>query len=466
MRNKLIFLFTFLFFAFLTAFSLHIPFFWDGIFFSESAVHFFENGSDNFITPIQVDTGGFPLYPIYLSVVWKVLGKTLLVSHLAMFPFLIGIAYEYYKLAKRFLKESMLPFAMVLLVVEPTFITQSILMGYDILMVYFFLVALNSLLRKNQLLYSLALTLLCLSSMRGIMLGISLFIMDIILNSVFEKKINVKIFSYVSALVAVLFWAFYHHQKTGWFFFSPERENNHEALVSASMMFRQFIFIVWKISDLGRIVLWIVFIFGGYYFYKKQKENEFKKIIIIVFIPLITLICFMVPLSNPIGHKYFIITFLGLNIAVCYLLQQVKTKKLQIGFLLFFCVMMVSGNLWIYPQRYGNAWDSSLKILPYFELQKKMDDYIRNEKISEKEIGTQFPLIADNRYTYLENTSYKYSDWQKDSSINFKYMLLSNVINTDSPEQFKKIKAEWKLIKELKSGQLSISLYENPHFNL
>src|SRR5688572_27519765 len=144
MRNKYL-LFTFLFFILLTVFSLNIPFFWDGTFFSETALSFYR-GFRGLIPPSNTDTGGFPLYPLYHAVAWKLFGKSLIVSHLIMLPLILGAVYEYYKLAKRFLNEKMLPWAMLLLICEPVFTTQSILMGYDVMIAWFFLMALNALL--------------------------------------------------------------------------------------------------------------------------------------------------------------------------------------------------------------------------------------------------------------------------------------------------------------------------------
>src|SRR5687768_9297401 len=89
----------------LTILSLRIPFFWDSAFFSAASVHFYEFGFSGFIAPEEFDTGGFPLYSTYMTSVWKLFGKSLIVSHFAIFPFLIGLLWEFYKLCKRYLNE-------------------------------------------------------------------------------------------------------------------------------------------------------------------------------------------------------------------------------------------------------------------------------------------------------------------------------------------------------------------------
>ncbi len=461
MQNKLIVSITFLFFILLTIFSLQIPFFWDGTFFSESAVQFFENGYNNCIVPKQVDTGGFPLYSIYLSIVWKIFSKSLLVSHLALLPFLLGITFEYYKLAKRFLNQKTVLFAMIFLLAEPTLITQSILMGYDLIMIYFFLLSLNFVLSKKYNMYSLALTLLCLSSVRGCILGVSLLSIDVIINHSLFKKIKINFFSYLFPSLIIIIWTIYHYQKTGWFFISPERENTHESMVSIGMMFRQFLFISWKITDFGRIVLWVLLISGIIYFYKKQMATELKTLLRIVFIPLITLSIFMIPLSNPIGHKYFIVVFLCLNIGGCYLIQQMQNKILRNGAFSICCLVLFTGSFWLYPERLGNGWDSSLKVLPYFHLKDEMDEFIKNKKIDTKQIGTQYPLIADKKYSHLSDTSYFYPNVWIGPISDYHYFLFTNVINSDISNQVEEVKTNWKLIKSLKSGEVYINLYKH-----
>ena len=202
--NTKILLPVFIFLLLLTIFSINIPFFWDGTFFSGLSLYFYDNGFNGFIAPQGNDTGGFPLFSAYLTFMWKCFGKTLLVSHIAMLPFLIGIAYEYFKLAKRFVSKATIIFSMCLLLIEPVFITQSILMGYDIAIAYFFLLALNALYDKKKPFLSIAILLLCMISVRGIMLTAALLLIDLLRN----KKVSfVIIRAYLPAVIVLLCWA-------------------------------------------------------------------------------------------------------------------------------------------------------------------------------------------------------------------------------------------------------------------
>ncbi|CAN5389368.1 hypothetical protein BH10BAC1_BH10BAC1_15260 [soil metagenome] len=459
MTNTKILLSVFLFLLLLTIFSLNIPFFWDSTFFSGLSVHFYENGMNGFVAPLQNDTGGFPLYSSYLTLMWKCFGKTLTVSHFAMFPFLIGVAVEFFKLAKRFLNDRTIILAMILLLIEPVFMTQAMLMGYDIIIAYFFLLSLNALYSKRTLLYSIALILLCLISIRGIMLASALFIIDILLN----RKLDFKFFKqYIPAFLIIVLWTLYHKQQTGWYIFSPTRENNSEQFSGAQMMLRQVVYIIWKSIDLGRIALWIVFVFLGIYALRKKSLPQQKELIRNIFIPFVILSAFMLLIKNPIGHKYFIVVFMLLNIAVCYTIQHLKKSK-EIVFVLV-CLSLLAGNFIEYPQRYGNAWDSSLKVIPYFKLEDTMRAYIFKANITPDKIGTQFPLTNDLKYSHLSDSSYRFTDIENAPIQTFEYFLYSNIINTNRINELEEIKNNWVVEKELKSGMIQLTLYKNPNF--
>ena len=459
--NKKILLAVFGFFILLTLYSLRIPFFWDSTFFSALSVHFYENGFNGFIAEPNYDTGGFPLYSAYLTLVFKCFGKNLPVAHLAMLPFLAGIAWCYFQLAKQFLKPRTLILAMLLLVVEPVLLTQSILMGYDCVIACFFLFCLYALYANKRLLYAIGLIALCMISIRGIMLAAALFILDLAINSRFSFRM---LLNYFPAAIILGFWIFYHEQQTGWYFFSPEREYNAEEFTGPAMMFRQFIYIIWKSLDLGHLTLWAVLLAGSIYLLRKENSGSLKKLLRTILVPLFVLTAFMLLIRNPIGHKYFLVVFLLLNLGVCYLIEQIKNKQSKRVVVAFILVSLIAGNFIVYPQRFGNAWDASLKILPYFSAEEEMNDYVKSSNIAPKEIGSQFPLTQDERYTKLSDKAYAYSDIENHSINQFRYFLYSNVINSGRMVAIEEIKRNWKEEKKISKGQVTLILYKNPDF--
>ncbi len=463
MLNKKL-LSAFLFFILLTIYSLRIPFFWDGTFVSAFACKLYDGTYNLFnLPPIPDNNTIFPVFSVYLFIIWKLFTKSLIVSHLAMLPFLLGICYEFYILSKKFLQGQFILFALLLLILEPTFITQSIVMSYDIILLYLFLLLLNRLLQEQYKIYFLLIPVLALYSVRGTFLALSLAIIQFILECPKNKyrsffivlKNNFLSFVFIS-------WFVFYKLRISGNPTSPSYGNPHEQIVSLSMMLRQFIFIVWKIVDFGRIVLWLFFIIGLFVIYKKKNNlGDLKLLILIIFVPLFVTSTFMIPFSNPISHRYFMFTYLSLIIGVSYILQQISNKKVIYLWMFILSIVSITGNFWLYPERYGNGWDSSLKVLPYFQLKEEMDDYIQQNNIAANEVGTQFPLVADKRFSHLSDNSYQYINVWQGPLENYPYFLQTNIINTDIPEQIEAVKKNWILLKTLRSGEVYISLYMN-----
>ena len=142
--------------------------------------------------------------------------------------------------------------------------------------------------------------------------------------------------------------------------------------------------------------------------------------------------------------------------------QQIENKRSRIILFTLISISLISGNFIVYPQRYGNAWDSSLKIVPYFKLEKEMNAYIIKNNIPSNTIGSQFPLTIDLRYSHLTDSSFIYSDIENKAIGSFPYFLYSNIINTNRIEELEEIKKSWIVEKELKSGMIELILYKNP----
>ncbi|MFH1004698.1 MAG: hypothetical protein V1781_04270 [Bacteroidota bacterium] len=458
---------TFLFFILLSIFSSDIPFFWDGITFSNVTDFYFKTNFSSFILPTDLDTTGSPLlHWMYVALMWKLFGKTLIVSHLALLPFLLGIAWEYYKLAKRFLPPNIIPYTMLLLLMEPTFITQCVLMGYDVPMLYFFLLALNSLLSGNGLTYIIAILLLGLSNARGILMDFSLLLFHLLLfaNSLkgsFLKQIKL----YIPAVIIIGGWTFYHYYQTGWFFINSASSTiSDREIVPVSMMIRQCVYLFWYLFDFGRVFIWL-FIFVGLYFlrYKPLIKSEILNLVAIVICTLLVCIIFFSPLSNPISHRYLLMVFLPSQILFCFIIHNLHLKKsvfIVVG--LMIPIMLLTGNFWLYGGGFSNGWDTSLKGLFYFKPRNQMIEYVKHEKINPHEIGAKFPLYHDLRYSDLVKESFCFTNMEELPIEEFRFVLLSNVSNLFTVREKEKLKKDWILLSEYRNGEIFIQLFKNP----
>jgi hypothetical protein len=460
----------------LTLVASGIPLFWDSVYY---ALPVLKGGKEftPFHIPESLDTGGFPFYAAWLSLFFRLCGTGLLSVHLALLPFLLGSVFAFYRIGRRFLNNTMLSVALLLLFLEPCFITQSILAAPDLMLLAFFLLALMALLENKRLLFSIFLILLVFCNMRGLPAAASLLIMDFLFASPSERWNKNKVFAWLPVFVFSAVWFLYHHAVTGWYFFSPWREKTDEHGVSITIMLKHVMLVLWKLADSGRIILWLFLAAAIVYFRKAgSKDPVFYRLLRLLLPPLFFFSLLLIPLSNPIGARYFMPVFALLILPVCYLIQQWKTTYQRISVLLI-AIVLVSGNFWIYPERLSNEWDTSLKVLPFFSLEQQMREYIythslRDKQLSPYNIGTQFPLIYSPAETYLSPGStpdiIAYFDFNchytnaLDGPVSkFHYYLHSNVCNTDLLPQIEEIKTKWKLVKEFREGEVYLVLYEN-----
>jgi hypothetical protein len=454
----------FIFYTILTFFSVSIPFFWDGEFSSKTAHYIYGNSFSNFIIPADYDTGYFPFFGIYMAAWWTVFGRSLFVCHLAMLPFLLGIAWEYFIFANRFLSSKHLPLLLILLILQPVLLTQSIIMGYDLMMVYFFFLALNFLWTDKKLFYSLSLALLCLSNMRGIILLPALFLFQCFMIRHHHKKLQIQSFlPFLLPVVLCSLWIVYHHAQTGWYVVSPLMRSSRRYFINVEMIARQFIYILWKFSDFGMIFPVLFFIATSIIFFIKKKVNlEIKQLVFLTTLIMFFLILFMAPLSNPIGHRYFIIPSLLLLLSCVYLLNLFKREFIKYFIIGFFAVTMITGNFWIYPERFGNGWDCSLKVLPFFKMEKNVHEYMKGLNAQTDNIGASFPLFSDLKYTYLEENNSHFTDVDDKPMKEFDYILYSNICNNLPLSKKKLLEETWVPQKTFRSGMVYIIVYKNP----
>ena len=120
-------------------------FFWDTMQLASQHAHFFyeNNNFSTFLLPDEMDSGHPPTFGFYLALMWQLFGKTLTVSHLSMLPFLLGSVWQAWKLGEKIVGEGWTLWFLLLLVVCPVIAGQAVLASPDIVLLFFFLMALN-----------------------------------------------------------------------------------------------------------------------------------------------------------------------------------------------------------------------------------------------------------------------------------------------------------------------------------
>lgn len=498
----------------ITLFSLDIPFFWDNVYLvSKMAHYYYENSFASVVLPVELDSGHPPFYAMYVAAIWSIFGKTLAVSHWAVFPFLVILGMAYYHLARHFLPSKALPFAMILLLIEPTLLAQSVLGGVDIALTALYLVALNGIFYRKRGLLAVALVLMSAFSLRGIIAVALLGLTELVVKgrglgvrgqesgvrseesgvrqqeTVFYQFYSIvrKIApAYFPSIIFVLIWLLYHFQTNGFLLSNPDSPWAADyGYVDFKGWLKNLVIIDWRLLDFGRITLWGMTIFLLFRWFMNTEYRisnieytvsntessitnhqspvtNHQSLIYYILLPLFFFIPFITLRYTPILHRYFLPTFLLFSIlfiAVWFVIESKKMKSIVFGVVV---LSLLSGHFWVYPDRIAKGWDASLAYLPYFELNNQATQYIERQNIPFEKVGAEFPAVNPRKFTHLTDDLHYFIDKDAYKMTDFKYILQSNVMNDFSDSDLEELQREngdWRLEKEWRKGQVYLRLY-------
>jgi len=445
--------------------SCNLPFFWDCMIESKRCMLYEQTGFQ-LILPQNLDAGHPPFFSWYLYISWLVMGKSLYASHLAMLPILLGIALQLWGIAKKYIEKQHHPILFVLLFLEPTFLTQSTMISSDIVLVFFYLLAINQLSEKKNIWYFLALVGLLFTNLRGMVMVGSLFFIDILIFGTYYKK-NLKILlksavPYAIATFLFLILQLHHFYNTGWVLFTTsENWSSGRELVGWKLILKNIAIIIHHFTDFGRFMLLLSLLITFIVFLKKKIElpTTTKRLFIFSFVTIFMLSISFLPFSNPIGCRYFMVTYLLLIILFVNLLKVTELKTTTKNILVILIAgNFIAGHFWVYPEKIAQSWDSSLLHLRYFPIKKAMDSYLIENNIPLELTGTQFPYESPHSTELNGDTIIvKHFDFQKNS-----YIIYSNVTNDFTDNEIDLLHNEWKLLHEERNGSVFIQLYRKP----
>ncbi len=476
-RQHLKYLPVYLFFITLMLLTINFPFFWDTIqLASKQADFFYRSDFNSIILPNDLDSGHIPALGMYLAVIWKVTGRSLVISHLAMFPFVMGIIYQSIFLVRKIFNKEWHYYALILILADATLLAQCTLVSPDILVVFFFLYAINNLLLKKRIWYAVALAGLVLSSMRGMMCVAGLFIAEIVILFTSEKdllceagrkNVSTGVFHafqryILSIMIAGAFFAWHYHI-TGWIGYHNtmpwyplfESVDFKDAVYNTLIM-------GWRLIDFGRIFIWAAgaFCLWHYYINRPLLPVIFKSLFIILICITFTLSYALIFHKNLSGHRYLLPVYILFTIIIVfYLYELFNSNKLKKMFFYILILGLLTGNIWVYPDNIAKGWDSTLAYLPYFPLRDKMMKYMKSEGIKLSETGTDFPNEGKLDNIDLSGNNDSFADLDLKTN---HYVFYSNVYNGISDQELFELKNRWTVVKEFRFLMVKIILYVAP----
>ena len=414
-------------------FSSDNSFFWDSVVqVSVPANWYFEHNLIPAFLPDEYATGHSTIVGYYLSVVWKVFGRSLLVSHMAMLPFAFGILFQLDNLTEKAgLNKKDSGLILLAVVCDATLVSQLSMVTFDVVHIFFFLWCLNSILDKKPIKISIAFTFLMLISLRASLsaFGILSFALYYIYQE--DKRFTLEKFTpFLPGLMGFGILQLVFYLEKGWFAANPGSAGYDLFLGFASKteVLRNIGLVGWRLIDFGRVGLWLVFL--GILFNSVKKKTLYDSFFRNIFIAALFQLIFIFPLvivfKNPFGHRYFLPVIISVSIIVTY--WVLKYSRLKYILYTFTLLILLSGYFWIYPLKIAQGWDSTPAHWPYFKVRSEMMMKIKEKGIPYNEIGTFFPNTGSVKNIDLEDSEI----YMKDADLlTHNYILYSNIYNVD-----------------------------------
>lgn len=434
-------------------------FFWDTVQLSSKQAHFFyEQEAFSLLLPEQIDSGHFPFMGMYLSVWWKILGKSLFVSHLAILPWVITLALAVSSIVSLYIPHPYRPLSVVIILADPTLLAQISLVSPDVILMAALGVAIISYLKKQPYLLTVSMLILSLISLRGLLLTAALMT-SMILWSIVRKekeKVSSYIIIFLPAVLVNIAFLLYHYMAKDWVGFhadspwSPSFQKvSMEGFIKNSFLFG------WRMIDFGRagIVLFTVF------FILKNPKQQIQKAgwpgHIFLFASVI-LFFITTGYQSLTAHRYYLPLYFFVSLLFCiFLFHSALTGKIKMAFSLVVVTMLISGHFWVYPAGVAQGWDSSFAHRPIFGLVPNAAHFLMQHKIPKKDAGTFFPFTAEDKYIFLRESTASFASAAETKT---PYLFLSNVMN-DIPDSWLKIYTPDKALFYEKRGGVWVGVF-------
>jgi hypothetical protein len=463
-------------YLFLFIYSFDFCYFWDTIqqISKEASWYYQTDFSSLLIHPVPgldiLPTGYHPpLLTIITAVLWKIFGYELWVSHAFTFFWAILLMYHSWKLVSLFIPEKWKKWSFLMLLLEPTVITQFVIMSPDFILLTACVIALRAIFERKSVWLAISLLFLCGINMRGVFTGVLLFISHLYFDfyAVNHKKYDIKKFwkfllPYLPVFSLLLAYFIYYFANNNWFFTNDDRYSEHYSLpANMATIIKHLAALVMRFVENGRFITWLLAIYWIIVILKKKIRLSEEEQMLGLFFMLITglYLLFVFITRMPFSSRYFMIHFFVLSLLVLrFSANRLSNKKMKVACMsILFC--MLTGHCWIYPEKVAQCWESTLLHTPYYKLRKECFDYIDKNHLDYSDLSASFCLYGNRGYIEMKNEGKILG-----TSMNAKYFIYSNISNLED-EKVDELKNPllWTPIKSFEKGVVFITIYKrNP----
>lgn len=423
----------------------HDPFFWDTVQLASRHAHFFfENGLQFKPLPVAIDSGHPPLLGYYLAVCWTIFGKTLPVSHWAMFPFLWLNVILIWKTGRRIGGNKWALWLLPLVLLDPVVMGQSLLVSPDVLLLCGFLLALEGYFSRRSWVMATGVMLLCTVSMRGMMTAAAISAALLWLH---RREWTWWLKNMVPPLVpgALLGLAFllWHRDMTGW---SGWHEQSPWAKafqpVGAAGMLKNALILGWRWLDLGRVGAWVV----AFVLLVKSgavvRRNVWFPLWIIIVVALSWSALRYQYLS---AHRYFLPAFVLFHFVVFYAVVHhvAWSDARKRTFLLLLVISFTGGHFWRYPRGTAVDWDSTTAHLPWHDLRADAVRFLDSYHVDFSTVGSAFPNLNTGENLLLNGDERQFAPLNFDQN---QWVFASNIFNDIERVHYEYLERNWTLV--------------------
>jgi hypothetical protein len=462
--------------------SLNKCYFWDNVQFTSKEAHwYYNNNFSSFLLPGFSEGSGIygsgchpPLIGIVTALLWKVFGKHLWISHLFIAFWALVLVYNTSRLLKYTIPEEIAGYILPVLLLDSSILSQIFIASPDIILLASFVTSVRAVIEKKRWLLTVAMIFLVLINGRGAMTGGIFLIFYIIHQKISESKrlsvsmIAKSLLPFIPAFSLAGFYYIDYISNYGWIFNNPDSPwiSGWQKPENISDILKNVAAFCLRLGENGRFIIYLA---GLYVLLRLFRTRKFKAALTGDNLSLAWLfsllfaffLYFVFTTSSAFTSRYYMGTFLIINILVFRILPDIMSiRKIKI-FSVIAMTFLITGNLWTYPDKISKAWDATLGHLPYYELRKECLDYLEDNEYDISKVSGGFCFNGNERYKDLKDRDLRISD-RTDNE----YFIYSNISNLD--DNFINELTDsgrWREIKTFRKGFVSVSIYKNKSFD-
>jgi hypothetical protein len=220
-----------------------------------------------------------------------------------------------------------------------------------------------------------------------------------------------------------------------------------------------------RLAENGRIFIWAIGLLAVVKLLKtKRLKVEVQGVNgalgLMVILLFILFLYFALTTQLIIASRYYLGLFFIFTLLVFRLLVGFYKPRLVKQLALVSLLFLLSGNLWVYPDRIAKAWDGTLAHWSWTSVRGDCLDYMEAHHYDFSKVSGGFCLAGNQRYIDLKNRDLYISDGTDNQY--FVYSNISNVgdafgADLHDPEK-------WAIVKTFEKGFVEIAIYRNKLF--